>query len=215
MSWGFVAVAGATVVAGAISADAQRDAARGAQRGSDASIAEQRYQFDQIQQLLAPYAEGGEEALNAQRALIGLAGPEEQQAAINQLEKSPQFTSLVDQGENAILANASATGGLRGGNVQRALAEYRPQLLSQLIQQQFSNLGGLTSVGQNAAAMTGNAGMQTGANISNTLMNNAAIQGNAGIAQANTWGNTAGNLAGLFAAYQNRPQGGTTSGGSF
>lgn len=215
MSWGYVAVAGATLVAGYMSSESQKDAARSAGKGSDAAIAEQRYQFDQLQELLAPYAEGGEEALNAQRALIGLAGPEEQQAAIQALERSPQFTSLVDQGEEAILANASATGGLRGGNVQRALAEFRPQMLSQLIQQQFGNLGGLTSVGQNAAAMTGNAGMQTGQNIGNTLLNNAMIQGQSGIAQANTWGNTVGNLAGLFASYQNRPQGGGTTGGNF
>lgn len=199
MSVGFIAVAGATLASGYMAYDAAGDAADDSRRAAGASIDEQRYQFDQLQQLLAPYAEGGEESLNAQRALIGLAGPDEQASAIKNLEQSPQFTSMVGQGEDAILANASATGGLRGGNVQRALAEFRPQMLSNLIQQQFSNLGGITSMGQNAAAMTGNAGMQSANNIGTILTNDATNQGNARIAQANTVGNTIGGLAGMYA----------------
>jgi len=73
------------------------------------------------------------------------------------------------QGENAILQNASATGGLRGGNVQAALAQFRPALLSSLIEQQYGRLGGLTAIGQNAAAGVGNAGMSTGTNIATLL----------------------------------------------
>lgn len=214
MSWGFVAVAGATLVSGYMSSEAQKDAARSSGRASDAAVAEQRYQFDQLQELLSPYSEGGEEALQAQRALLGLAGADMQQSAIQQIQRSPQFAALTEQGENAILQNASATGGLRGGNVQSALAQFRPELLNSLIQQQFSNLGGLTSLGQNAAAMTGNAGMQTAGNIGNIQLGNATNQANAKLAQAQTYGNTLGNVAGLFAAYQNRPQPVTTGGGS-
>ena len=68
-----------------------------------------------------------------------------------------------------MLQNASATGGLRGGNVQGALAQFRPQLLNQLIEQQYSRLGGLTSLGQASAAGQATAGMQTGTNIANLL----------------------------------------------
>ena len=89
---------------------------------------------------------------------------------------------MQQQGNNAILANASATGGLRGGNTQAALAQFSPQLLSQLIQQQFGNLGGLTSVGQNAAAGVGNAGMQTGNSITNLLQQQGAAQAGAALA---------------------------------
>jgi hypothetical protein len=59
---------------------------------------------------------------------------------------------LVRSGEEAILAQAAATGGLRGGNVQRALSQYRPQVLSSLINQQYQRLGGLTQLGQASAA---------------------------------------------------------------
>ena len=49
------------------------------------------------------------------------------------------------------MANAAATGGLRGGNTQRALAQFRPALLSQLINQRYEQLGGLSGQGLQAA----------------------------------------------------------------
>lgn len=213
MSWGYVAIGGATLVAGYMSSEAQSDAAATQAGASEAGVAEQRRQFNALQELLAPYSEGGEQALSAQQALLGLSGTEAQQQAINQLEQSPAFASLVQQGEEALLQNASATGGLRGGDLQGALAQYRPQLLAQLVQNQFQNLSGLTSIGQNAAAMTGNVGMQSASNIGTLLNQGAAAQAAAQLGQAQIYGDTIGNLAGLFASYQNRPQ--QNTGGTF
>ena len=139
------------------------------QQAAQGGIDEQRRQFDAIQKLLQPYTEAGTGALTQQQALLGMGTPEAQQQAIAALQGSPQFAALQQQGENAILQNASATGGLRGGNVQGALAQFRPALLSSLIDQQYSRLGGLTSIGQNAAAGVGNAGMSTGSNIATLL----------------------------------------------
>jgi len=169
-----VATAGATIYAGSKAASAAKSAANTQAQSAQAGIDEQRRQFDLTQKLLGPYAQAGEGALSAQQALIGLAGPEAQAEAIRNIEMSPQFTSMVAQGENAMLQNASATGGLRGGNTQAALAQFRPNLLSGLIQQQYQNLGGLTTTGLNAAAGTGQAGMQTGANVSNLLQQQGA-----------------------------------------
>ena len=95
--------------------------------------------------------------------------PEAQQQAIAALQGSPQFQALAQQGEEAILQRASATGGLRGGNVQAALAQFRPALLSGLIEQQYNRLGGLTNIGQASAARQAALGQQTGANISTLL----------------------------------------------
>lgn len=169
-----VATAGATIYAGSKAASAAKKAAGTQAESAQAGIEEQRRQFDLTQKLLGPYAQAGEGALSAQQALIGLAGPEAQAKAIREIEMSPQFTSMVAQGENALLQNASATGGLRGGNTQAALAQFRPNLLSGLIQQQYQNLGGLTTTGANAAAGVGSAGMQTGANVSNLLQQQGA-----------------------------------------
>lgn len=190
------AVVGSAVVGGMMSSSAQEDAAEtaaGAQSDASAKqIAESRRQFDEVQKLLSPYVTAGTNALGQQQALLGLSGGAAQQNAINALQNSPQMQSMIEQGENAMLQNASATGGLRGGNLQGAMAQFRPQLLNQMIQQQYSNLGGLTSIGQNAAAGVGNAGMQSSQQIQNALaQQGAAAAGSAlasGQAQANMWG---------------------------
>jgi len=199
MTWGLVAVAGATVVGGYMASQSASDAADSAAQAqgnaSAAQISESRRQFNAIQDLLKPYTQAGTGALTAQQNLLGLNGADEQQKAIGAISGNPQMAALLQQGENAILQNASATGGLRGGNTQAALAQFRPQLLSQLIQQQYSNLGGITSIGQNAAAGVGNAGQNSSNQIINALGQQGAAQAGAALAsgQANAqmWGGIA------------------------
>lgn len=204
------AVVAGSVITGVMSSNAQQDAAEsaaGAQTASsEASIAGQRRQFDAVQELLKPYVTAGQGAIEGQQGLLGLAGPEAQQQAIAALEAGPQFQSMMKQGENAILQNASATGGLRGGNVQATLAQFRPQLLSQLIESQFSKLGTISGLGQASAAGQAAAAQQTGANIGNALTQQGQAAAGAalasGQAQAQMWGNigsSIGNVATLKA----------------
>lgn len=161
-------------------ANAQAEAAEraaGIQAGSSAAgIAENRRQFEKLVQLMAPFVTSGTQAIGAQGALIGLGGADAQRTAIAQLEQSPQFSSLVKQGENALLQNASATGGLRGGNIQSALAQFRPQILSSLIESQYSKLGGLSQMGQAAAAGEASAGMSSASSIADLLTQQGAAQ---------------------------------------
>lgn len=168
-----IAIGGAGLATGIYSANKASNSAQQASQqqaqSTQAGIDEQRRQFDSIQQLLSPFVTAGTGALTGQQNLVGMNGASAQQSAINALKASPAYQALSQAGQEGILANASATGGLRGGNVQSALAQFQPQLLSQLIQQQYSNLGGLTSIGQNAAAGVGNAGLSTGNSISNLL----------------------------------------------
>lgn len=166
-----------STLGGAIEGEEATSEAAGIQAASaQAGIAEQRRQFDEVRKLLQPYVEAGTPALAGQQALIGLKGPQEQQAAITSLESSPLFQGLVQQGEEAILQKASATGGLRGGNVQAVLAQFRPQMLTELINQQYERLGGLTTLGQRSAAGVGDVGSQTAANVSNLLQQEGAAR---------------------------------------
>jgi len=164
-------------------ADAAKDAAATQAASAQAGIDEQHRQFDALQKLMSPFVNAGMGSLGAQQNLLGLNGNDAQQTAINGIKNSSQFQALQQQGNDAILANASATGGLRGGNVQAALSQFSPALLASLIQQQYSNLGGLTSLGQNAAAGVGNAGMQTGSNVANLLQQQGAATAGGQIAQ--------------------------------
>lgn len=203
---GLAAVAGGTaLVGGYMSSKAQSKAA---DRAADAQMAssemgvqETRRQFDAMQAMMKPYTEAGTGALTGQQNLLGLNGNDAQAQAISGIENSSQFGELAQQGENAMLQNAAATGGLRGGNLQAALAQFRPQMLNQMIQQQYANLGGLTSMGQNSAAGVGNAGMQTGANIATLYGQQGQAQAGAALAKGQAQGqfiNTATNAFGTF-----------------
>jgi hypothetical protein len=177
-------VGGSQLLGGMMQADAASEAA-GIQAGAaEAGIAEQRRQFDALRALLQPYTEAGLPALQQQQALLGLQGPEAEQAAIERIRGGETFQALAQQGEEALLQRASATGGLRGGNIQGALAQFRPALLNQAIEQQYGRLGGMTSLGQQSAAGVGTAGMQTGTNVANLLAQQGAARAGGELGEA-------------------------------
>lgn len=200
-----LALAGGTLIGGIYSSRQQAKAAnRAADIQSDAAMAgieQQNRQFEAIQALLKPYVSVGTDALGGQKDLIGLNGAAPQQSAIDALRASPQFTSLLQQGENSILQNASATGGLRGGNTQAALAQYSPALLASTINDQYTRLGGLASLGQNAAAMTGNAGQANANNVTSLLQQQGAALAGGALAQGKAQAGYANALTGALGMY--------------
>ena len=173
----------------------------------------QRQMFDRTQEILRPYVQAGRaelptlggyadvgpQAFQRQLNLAGLRGAPAQERAIAGVQRQPRFGELVEAGEQAILANASATGGLRGGNVQRSLADFRSDLLVNELEREYARLGGLTAFGQGvsqnlaqmgqaSAANVGTAGLQTGQSIASLQgaagQGIAGLQGAAGAAQA-------------------------------
>lgn len=187
------------LVGGAYTANQAGNAADAQSGAAQAGIDETRRQFEVVRQLLAPYVAAGNEGLANYRALSGAAGPQAQQAAITALEGTPQFGSLVRQGEEAILQNASATGGLRGGNTQGALANYRTDVLSGLINQQLGRYGSLVQVGQNSAAGTGSAAMTSGQQVANLLQQQGAAEAGGIVASTNAITNAVGGMGGFLA----------------
>ena len=194
-------VAGSQLVGSSMQASAAGDAAAAQGAASQAGIEEQRRQFDEMRKLLQPYTEAGIPALEQQQTLLGLKGPEAEQAAIARLTGGETFKALAEQGENALLQQASATGGLRGGNLQAALGQFRPQLLSNLIEQQYGRLGGMTNLGQASAAGVGAAGMQTGTNIANLLGQQGSAEAGGILGEAKAYGQLF-NLPGQFVGAQ-------------
>ena len=206
---------------------AARDAAeqlRASQESIESALAPFTAITPQQIQTLGLYQRAGTQALEQQAALAGLQGPEAQQAAVAALEASPQFQALARQGEEAILQQAAATGGLRGGNVQAALAQFRPAMLQQYIDQQYSRLGGLSGQGlattenllsRGYGASTNVAGFRQtqAANLANLISGAGAAQA-AGLAnlgniqsaretgQGQLFGNILGNLGSLYGMYR-------------
>jgi hypothetical protein len=146
---------------------------------SQKSVEEQKKQYEEFQKLLAPYIQSGTQALTGfgayqaaglgavptleryaaagvpaleeQQAIAGLLGPERQRQAIAKIEQGAGYQAQAQAGEEAILQRASVTGGLRGGNIQAALGQYRPALLQSAIEQEYGRLGGLTALGGTVA----------------------------------------------------------------
>jgi hypothetical protein len=188
------------------SANAARDAANSQSASAAAGIAEQRRQFDSIQQMLAPFVGAGTDALSGLLDFSGLNGQDAQAAAIGGVENSAEYASQVGAAENAMLQNTAATGGLRGGNTQRALAEVRPTILNGLVNQQYGRLGGLATMGQSSAVQTGTAGQNMAGQVSNLYAQQGAAQAGGALGQAAAFNNglaAVGNAGGqYFAAMQ-------------
>lgn len=206
-------VGGSSLVGSYVQAEGAKDAASTQAGAAQAGIAEQRTAFDKLQTLLKPYvdvgapgitglkpyAEAGAPAFEQQQALIGLRGPEAERAAIERISGGARFQEMAQQGEEALLQRASATGGLRGGNIQGALAQYRPALLSSLIEQQYGRLGGLADIGretqtnlakigQASAAGVAAQGVTTGTNVANLLAQQGAAQAGGQLGEARAYG---------------------------
>lgn len=115
---------------------------------------------------------------------------DQQQAAIDQLKASPLYQSLFRNGQDTLLNNAAATGGLRGGNTARSLANFGSDTLSQVIQNQLANLGSISGLGNNSAGASGQLGQNNANSISSLLSQNGQSQAGGILGGAGIWNNT-------------------------
>jgi hypothetical protein len=198
MILGIGASVGGSLLSGNAQANAAESASAAQVEGTRLSIAEQRRQFNLMRQLSQPYVTAGGKGLSGVLGLMGLNGNAAQQQAINGIQGGAEFGSMVRAGEDAITSNASATGGLRGGNTEAALAQFRPQILSDLINKQMGNLQGLSTMGQNAAAGVGSAAMTMGNNVSQAYGDAAAARAGNYLARGQATSNMIGAATGGF-----------------
>ncbi len=221
MSWGLVAVAGATLISGVVGSNAAGRAAESGERSAEAGVAEQRRQFDVTQESLRPSIEAGDLARQQQLALLGLSGTEAQQAAFTGLGDSPGQQFIRKRQERALVRNAAATGGLQGGNVLTALQEQAAGFASQDIQNQFGRLGQVAGQGQSAATATGQFGAQASGNIQQGLQAAGQARQSGILNQNQALQQTVGGLSNVAGQFFARPSAtpppatGATTGGSF
>lgn len=186
---GAVIGGGAALAASSNASDAATQAANTQAAANQAAINEQRRQFDINQQNLAPWLAAGKAALGQQGDLLGLNGTATQQSSINALQASPLYQSLFRNGQDAVLNNAAATGGLRGGNANRSLYNLGQDTLSSVIQNQLANLGAVAGSGQGSANSLNSSGSASASAIANLLSQTGAAQGS-GILSSAAAGNS-------------------------
>lgn len=224
------AIIGSSVV-GAVGASS---AASKQEKAANQATNAQLEMFHETQKNLAPFVGAGPNALANLTAGIGSPsqpGPFSAPFNPQNLANTPGYQFALQQGEQAITDQASATGGIGGGNTLKALMSYGTGLASQTYQQQFEDYlaqqqnafqqaYNLASLSENAAAGQGSIAEQTGANIANTITGagNAAAAGTVGATNAITGG--IGNLSSNFLLSSLLSGGGaspfvTAGGGSF
>ncbi len=147
-----------------------------------------------IQEMTAPGIGYGQDAAGI---LSGYYGSQEgQQQFVDQAMQSPLYGAMLNQGEQAIARRASATGGLRGGSTNEALAQNSQNVLNSVINQRLGGLSGMADYG-----------MQNQSNYLNSYGNNLAAQGQtlsgisgADLAHANTLSNAAAGKMGMYSS---------------
>jgi len=175
-------------VGGLIGASKQKKASRAAEAAMieqlNRAITQNQTNYEQIRGDYAPARDVLAPTVGAMGDIVGINGDPAQQTALDRLKASPMYQSLFRTGEEAVLQNAAATGGIRGGNTQRGLADFGADTFARLIQQQLENLGGLGGIGMNATGATAQAATNNTAaltdlftNIGNTKAGGALTRG--------------------------------------
>ncbi len=201
MSWGLVAVAGATLVGGAMSSSGAKSAAS---TSSDATLQAQREAIAAQQQGLAeqrqqwaPFAQAGLEGLTGLQGLVN-----DPSAALSGYFKGPEYAMIQEQAGRGQLAASEAMGGMGATSTGNVLAGQQAALGQDFLNNRYNQLSGMTNIGLQATGAGSAATGQAGSNISNLAMQGGMARGNAlaggQLASSQAWGNTLNNLAGMY-----------------
>lgn len=190
MSWGYVAVAGATLISGYLGSQSNKKAANKAAAGAMAAP-EAYAQYNQ------PFYDAGVSALER---LNRLSAGDYSGAGF---ESSPDYRFALEQGNEGLLRSAASRGALNSGGTDVDLLRFNQGLASQQLGTYRAGLERLAGYGQSAA-------QGLGGSASNAANNVGQIQAGAAQNQGAIYGNTLGQLAGLFGQYQAANQNAST-----
>lgn len=199
-----------STIAGIIGGGSQKKAS---QRATDALVAAYNRGIDtqnafsqQVRQDYMPYTQAGTAAIGDYGDLLGINGDEAQATGIEALRNGPLYGALYNRGEEAILQNAAATGGLRGGNLQRGLADFGADTLASVYSNQLSNFYNMAGLGLGAQGTVTQAGGNATNNVTNLLGEIGGAKANNFLAKgrinAQNWSNVGSLLdevAGVYA----------------
>lgn len=133
---------------------------------------------------LEPFRRTGMRGQDLMAALLGAQGADAQSTAIQEFQDSPALAWLQEQGQQAVLRNAAATGGTQGGRVLQELTRLGQGLASQQFDTRVNQLGQLGSQGLQAAGAIGSLRGQEGSAL-------ASLASQLGQAEAGLYGDEA------------------------
>lgn len=199
------AAVGATVVAGvassAMSANQAGKANASQQQAAQNQLQLAEKQYDTMQTQISPYLAAGQTGLTDYGDLLGSNGNDAQNTAIGGIKNGAQYQGLMQTGNQNILANASATGGLRGSNTDNTLANTSISTLNGLITQRLSGYGQLMGNGLNAINGLGAASNNLQTNSNQAWQNSANSASQYDAALSNSFKSGLGSITQGFNAF--------------
>jgi hypothetical protein len=190
------AVGLATVAVGVYGANQAGKAGDKAAAGGAASLAEQARQFDLTRKDQQPFLDAGYDALRLQNEAL--------KGDFSGFENSPDYLYARDQGIRALDRSAAARGGFMGGGADADRMTFASGLATQNFGNYWDRLAQRAGQGQGSAQNLGALGSQYATNVGNTHQDIANTRASSYMAQANAWGNTAGQLGNLAGMYYGR-----------
>jgi hypothetical protein len=202
------AVGAGTAIAGiagsAMSASAAGDAADAQQQAAQSNLQFAQQQFNTMQGQIQPYLGAGNNGIAGYENLIGINGNQAQGTAINEIKQGPQYQGLMQTGNENILANASATGGLRGSNTSNTLANTSINTLNGLITQRLQGYGQLMDTGRQSIAASQAASTALTNGVTGANNQSADAQGMFDTSLANSYNSGLGSITQGINRYADR-----------
>lgn len=190
MPWGVAAA----VVGAKIASDGQKKAAKSAagasQAATDATIEEQRRQYDQTRTDQMPFLEAGYGALKRQNAFLD--------GDTSGFENSADYKFAVDQGFKGLNRGLARSGGLWSGGGDADRIAFGQGLASQYANNYWNKLAGQAGQGQGAANQLGGLGANMAGQIGGALSGNAFAQRQSSYDRANANSNLLQQGVGAF-----------------
>ena len=117
--------------------------------------------------------------------------------------RTPGYDFRLQEGQRGIEASAAARGGLNSGAAMRDLLRYGQDYASSEYGNYLSRLGARADTGLSAAQMSGQAGQQAAAGVSNALSNRGNAQAAGAVGFGNALNQGIGDVAGVLGYQRN------------
>lgn len=130
-------------------------------QGTQAGIASQQRGLDQSLGYGAQYRDAGGTSLSQMQQL---SDPSGRANILSDYYGGDEFAQLSSQQEEQAMRNAAATGGMRSGTNQVALASIAPQLGQQYLGDLYNQNAGIANLGYGASSQAASSALQTGYN---------------------------------------------------
>jgi hypothetical protein len=212
MSWVAVAVVGGTLVGGYMASQGAQNAANTQANAAAAQQANLLAAGQKASEQFTPYSTAGTTALSNLASNNAYFNNQFSNQDLNS-QLAPNYAFQLQQGQLGNAQANNATGGIVGGNAQKALQDYTQNYAGTAYQNAFANYQAQRSnintmnlnqaqLGLAGATGSANAQLGTATNVASLGIGAANAQAASQIAQGNIYGgvaNTAGNMAGYSA----------------